>query len=291
MKNYYLVSMNFEETNFVNLKNEFETKKQIMWKVASTKKVKKDDIIYFYVTNVGAKGTEACSRILFRGEVAEDQKQVKYNEVYMRSNSEKMIWGFPIVNIKALKKELLKDSEVFNLGYIRKKNFGHTPQGSRWPNKLAKGNEYGLTQEVIDELEVSFESGRNPFKSLIEMFDIKCFFDGHLIREHRHKTIQKLNGLKYYDYHHFIHNKTKQDRFKGLTGMTDNLIPLCATCHKEIHNGTTEAKKEMLKIIYHDDRMAKVRKELIAHSGEDSESVLYKDYLTKIEMKAEVDII
>lgn len=290
MKNYYLVGMDFEETNFVNLKNEYDENKQVMWKIPSTKKVKKDDIIYFYVTNLGVK-TEACSRILFRGEVAEDQKQVKYNEVYMRSNSEKMIWGSPIVNIKALKPELLKDSGVFNLGYIKKKNFGHIPRGGRWPHKLAKGNAYGLTQEVIDELEVSFESGRNPFKSLIEMFDVKCFFDGHLKREHRHKTIVKLNGLKYYEYHHFIQKSTKQEKFKSLIDMTDNLIPLCATCHREIHNGSTEAKKEMLNIIYHDDRMVKVRKELIAHSGEDSESVLYKEYLTKSEMKAELDII
>lgn len=280
MKNYYLVSMDFEATNFLDLKNEYDANKQIMWQVASTKQVKKGAIIYFYVTNVGAKGTDACSRILFRGEVAEDQKKIQYKEVYMKSNSEKIIWGFPIIHIEALKTELLRDSGVFNLGYLRDKNCGHTPQGSRWPNRQAKENEYGLTQEVIDELEVSFDSRRrNPFKSLIETFDIKCFFDGHLKREHRHKTIQKLNGLKYYDYHHFIQNKTKQERFKGLTDMTDNLIPLCATCHKEIHNGTTEAKKEMLKIIYHDDRMAKVRKELIAHSGEDSESVLYKDYL------------
>lgn len=117
-----------------------------------------------------------------------------------------------------------------------------------------------------DENEIERQNNRNPEtgsqatssrpktnaklgKTKLEQADFKCEINpAHNTFETKGKNEKKSH--QYMESHHFIPMKAQKD-FKGINlDRMENLVCLCPNCHRQMHYGTIEAKKEILKEIY-----------------------------------------
>ncbi|MBV5114276.1 hypothetical protein KN772_17755 [Bacillus altitudinis] len=97
--------------------------------------------------------------------------------------------------------------------------------------------------------------------------DYLCEFDN----QHKH-FISKFNGENYVEAHHLIPMQY-QDQFDNSLDIHANIVSICLVCHKKIHYGRFEDKKEILDKLFHS------RRERLLKGGIDIEiSQLYTYY-------------
>lgn len=110
---------------------------------------------------------------------------------------------------------------------------------------------------------------RNP-KYAVEAVvdaDYLCEFDN----QHQH-FISKFNGENYVEAHHLIPMQY-QDQFENSLDIHANIVSICLVCHKKIHYGRFEDKKEILHKLFNS------RKARLIKGGIDIEiSQLYTYY-------------
>ena len=82
-------------------------------------------------------------------------------------------------------------------------------------------------------------------KTAILKNNFKCFLEGKL-SNHEHPTFLNNLNILYLEGHHLVPMKFQKDYKNINLDCIDNLIPLCVTCHKAIHNGNEEVVKEHL---------------------------------------------
>jgi 5-methylcytosine-specific restriction protein A len=97
---------------------------------------------------------------------------------------------------------------------------------------------------------------RNP-KYAIEALayaDYLCEFD----KQHKH-FISKFTGKNYVEAHHLIPMQY-QEKFNFSLDIHANIVCICLTCHKKIHFGLFQVKKEILEKLFYDriNRLTKV---------------------------------
>ena len=100
---------------------------------------------------------------------------------------------------------------------------------------------------------------RNPkyASEAVASADYLCEFD------HQHKHfISKFNGKNYVEAHHLIPMQY-QDQFDCSLDIHANIVSICLVCHKKIHFGLFEEKKEIL------DKLFNSRKERLKAGGID----------------------
>lgn len=78
----------------------------------------------------------------------------------------------------------------------------------------------------------------------------KCEYD------HNHKTFQSnVNGRDYVEAHHLI-PISNQDKFKFSIDITENIVSLCPTCHRQLHHGVSSDKRPLLQKLFQEREKA-----------------------------------
>lgn len=233
--------------------------------------------IYYHNTSDGS------NRILFRAEVCKSDKIEDNNNSknYLYSDyiqSDEKIKGFVINNLEYI--ELL-DKEKFSyqklkdeydvkinqtkyiLGYEKdlleyKKSEKNITKGINGRNY----KEYRKNLKLILDLEQS-SRGKN-LKEVKEYFNKPCFCCNSIKSK---RSFIKENGFTYYEVHHLIMkniNKKKecnienkilknyksQNKLINFIEKDFNKINLCPVCHRELHYGLKNRRKEILDIIF-----------------------------------------
>ncbi|WP_157077242.1 HNH endonuclease [Robertmurraya korlensis] len=78
--------------------------------------------------------------------------------------------------------------------------------------------------------------------------DYLCEFDN----QHKH-FISKFNGKNYVEAHHLIPMQY-QEQFENSLDIHSNIVSICLVCHKKIHFGLFEEKKEILEKLFNSRR-------------------------------------
>ena len=83
---------------------------------------------------------------------------------------------------------------------------------------------------------------RNPIfsKNAIQYANYRCEFDG----THKYFTSFRT-GQNYVEAHHLIPVEF-QDQFEKSIDVEANIVSLCPVCHKKVHHGVMEDKKQIL---------------------------------------------
>lgn len=97
---------------------------------------------------------------------------------------------------------------------------------------------------------------RNPkyASEVVAEADYLCEFDN----QHKH-FISKFNGKNYVEAHHLIPMQY-QEQFNNSIDIHANIVSVCLVCHKKIHHGLFEEKKEII------DRLFNSRRERLIKS-------------------------
>ena len=76
-----------------------------------------------------------------------------------------------------------------------------------------------------------------------------------------HKTfISNISREQYVEAHHLIPMKF-QDEFKVSLDISENIVALCPNCHRAIHYGTKDVKREMISVLFNN------REEFLKNNG------------------------
>lgn len=91
---------------------------------------------------------------------------------------------------------------------------------------------------------------RNPktASEAVAVADYICELDN----QHKH-FISKFNGMNYVEAHHLIPMQY-QDQFEDSLDIHANIVSICLVCHKKIHFGLFEDKKEILEKLFNSRR-------------------------------------
>lgn len=108
-------------------------------------------------------------------------------------------------------------------------------------------------QKVIDHVEQGKSNRRFPttpglIKSICAIYNYKCAYA--ILKGEEHHTFLGEAGNPYVEGHHLIPMQASGDFFPRSLDIAENIYPLCPTCHKMIHNGSADEKKEILKTLY-----------------------------------------
>lgn len=160
---------------------------------------------------------------------------------------------------------LFRDSEFIELNERGKRMYS---AGLNNYCRFASGQEFQKAREKIIFLDIPVEPEsaimleKNIWKrsgimrtQAIEFADYSCEIDG------KHKSfIAERNKKPYMEGHHAIPMKL-QPKFDKSLDVYANIICLCPICHRKIHYGLLENRKQMMGKIYED------RSERLAHCG------------------------
>ncbi|CAH0298791.1 HNH endonuclease signature motif containing protein [Peribacillus sp. Bi134] len=81
-------------------------------------------------------------------------------------------------------------------------------------------------------------------KRVLKKADFKCEIDnGHIT------FISKSTDTPYMEAHHLIPMKY-QNEFQNSIDVDGNVVCLCPNCHRKIHHGTNDDKKELIQTLY-----------------------------------------
>lgn len=141
--------------------------------------------------------------------------------------SQKIIDYFELSKLKIYKKDEDYQKDINNASLIDIKD---EPEVPRKPKEKGKKKNYP----------------RNVNRAKLALYraDYQCEIDDN------HKTfISKSSKESYVEAHHLIPFKVQVDIDYNLD-VTHNIISLCPNCHRKIHFGFFEDKKEMLKTLY-----------------------------------------
>lgn len=86
---------------------------------------------------------------------------------------------------------------------------------------------------------------RNPMEKELtkKRTNWKCEYDS------THKTFKLPNGKQYVEAHHLI-PMSAQNYFENSVDFADNMVSLCANCHRKIHLATEKERRKMIKQFY-----------------------------------------
>lgn len=93
--------------------------------------------------------------------------------------------------------------------------------------------------------------GESYPRNLIESTSAKINSEWKCEYDPRHTTFISKNGKPYVEAHHLI-PMAQQDFFELNIDIAPNIVALCPTCHRNIHFGQPEAKKQMLQKSFND---------------------------------------
>ena len=230
----HLIPADLEFFDFDQLIEEYQKNNSILWRNGNIKdgknarKYKLGDICYFYYTNL----PDFSQRILLVGTVIDND--ATYDSV-------RGIRGIRIDNLKTIS---LRDEISFSLKRLREEYaLNGTFRSSIYLYSI-------IHEKLLKDLEDATEE--NTLQDIKEYFDEKsqCIFSLH--EKKVHPTFIKNNGLRYFDIHHHIqsHVGKKNPDYAYIVDTRPNKFCLCATCHKQIHNGRNKDRKRMVTILY-----------------------------------------
>ncbi len=264
-KNIFLFPANFETFDFESLikENDSEDYEGILWSNSEKNsykrnvKIKKGDIVYAYYTNL----PDNINRILLEFEVIDAYEKGVNEECFYYENDkekEEMIKNpnkrKPGVRLKlkdgkgvlSYKVDKLEEDKVkFSEKNLRKKYGFNNFQGKQYINKKH--------EDLIHDLEK--ETKRYTLKDLTDYMNriSQCALqNSQKFKHENHTTFVKENGLNYYEQHHLIQQfKGRENKeLKNIIDNKANLINLCPNCHRRIHNGKIEDRKNMVIELY-----------------------------------------
>jgi len=107
-------------------------------------------------------------------------------------------------------------------------------------------------------------------KTVIAKNGYKC--ENAILLNEEHKTFTTKKQVEYQEGHHLIPMKAQKD-FKVNLDRPENIVSLCPTCHRQIHNACKKERLKILKRLF-DDRIEALNKVDIEITFED----LYNKY-------------
>lgn len=128
-----------------------------------------------------------------------------------------------------------------------------------YQNEIQNELENGRPPVIYSNTPVPFRSDASPRagssraytnpqlgKAAMEQSGFRCAFD---LPDRIHETFITISGKPYLEAHHLI-PMAKQSLFENRLDVISNIIPLCPTCHRKIHIGRDEDRKQMLTELY-----------------------------------------
>lgn len=217
--NYHLMVANYDIFNFRDLVN-IKENKLVEWRNPGNRTFIKNDMVFIYYCNL----PDNTSRIFLSGII----DSVTDDSIFIKS-------------IKGISEEF-------------KNRFTYKELTTKYGIKNVRGHSYLKVDEddkhkiLVDEL-INIFSDINKYYYLERLSEI--YFNHECIIDKNHKLFKKVNGLCYYEEHHFIPRHTSiMNGIDEIIRCKDNLIELCPICHREIHNGTFERRMELVITIY-----------------------------------------
>ncbi len=266
--NHWIIPMDYETYDFKDMQEEWEKNKAIKWRVSRmerkkgdkplkvsdsevAKQLKKDDVIFFYITHLPSGSQRSLSRIMLRGVIEKEPYLSTKGEVYhdLKGDTTSVI-AFDIGQLTTLPKKKLEDNTYLDLKWLRNEQEGFQhPQGTNWLDEKHKAN---LDTALAEKLNECFGFNKDKitktdFKELIDHFNRKCFFSKSSNKSD-HKTFVARNGLDYLEYHHFIPQSTSKTckELGDIIQSPANGLFLCSNCHNKIHYGRKEDVRKMI---------------------------------------------
>ena len=262
---YHLIPGDFEEFDFNKLSEENDNSKNydgILWKNASYDSknniIKTDlkmnigDIVYIYYKNL----PDRISRILVKCTVKdtfENNKDCFYyeNEIEKNEIESGIKDKLPAVLLKFENSINVKN----NINQFSRKNLI-----DKYSIKNIQGKQHlkAIHEKLLSDLDKVCSKKVYTLNDLRDYMNeiSQCEFQKSKylrFRSQNHSTFIKENHLNYYEKHHIIQqfNLRTNEKFpKKYINDSRNIINLCPTCHKKIHNGIKEDREKMVRLLY-----------------------------------------
>ncbi len=241
MIKYFKLNLDYKNYNFndftedYNSEIEHKQKGEIEWLI-KCQKISVGDVMYIYCKNMPDLRNRFIIRAVVKKILDKNDVKPKYQKDFSPSRDKMLI----LENIEALDTE---DNYTFSIADLKEK----------YDYSICQG----LYSEIFnDKLVKDLENTkRNNVEKFLEKYvNAKCYFEKAPkfrgdSEDYKHSTFRKENGIVYVEYHHFILRylgKDKAGDFIKDIDCLDNYIELCPTCHKKIHYGKLEVRKQML---------------------------------------------
>lgn len=238
MNRAYRISMDYNEFSFEDLRQEYKEEETATWYIKSEDPVIKyvfkesgPEILdaYIYCSNMPDK----LNRFVFKGKISD----VTENKLESEADKRNADYKYKIVidNIKAFDN---KDASALAIRKDPDKGIQFRPQGT-----------YGELNEKVLEILEKIEPTEDLQDFLDRFTGCNCELEGFKNDELMHSSFKKENDEKYVEFHHLIFRNFGYDDkelLKTLDSFQDNYAQLCPACHRAIHYGNKELKKEML---------------------------------------------
>lgn len=243
-RNYYKLNMDFLRYNFSEFSLEYNDKKDYKYKrykeiewCVKTNKIKENDIVYIYCFNMPDMRNRFVMKAIVKT-VIEKEKTDNITKKRFIAGYNKMLI---LKDIKALD---VKDNYLFSKEDLKENYNFYAFEGS-----------YGLinNNELIKDLE---NTKTCDVQNLLDSYvNANCFFEDIKLKgdskNYSHSSFVKDNGVNYVEYHHFIFRSISNQN-KELNKdihCIENFVKLCPTCHRKIHYGKMEIRKQMIDCI------------------------------------------
>lgn len=262
---YHLITGNFEDFDFNKLSEENEDNSNyegILWKNGSceksSKKIKTDlkmnigDVVYIYYNNL----PDRISRILIKCVVKDTFENNKncfyYNDEDEKNNIENGV-------LDKLPAVLLKFENCVNMeNNIEQFSRENLINNYNLNNIQGKQHLKDNHEKLLKDLDKVCSKKVYSLKSLRDYMNkiSQCEFQASkysILKRENHSTFIKENHLNYYEKHHIIqqfNSRINKNFPKEYINDLRNIINLCPTCHKRIHNEVKANREKMIKELY-----------------------------------------
>ena len=228
-----------------------------IWWRQSVSRIRKGDIVYIYVAKPIQSYVYKC--VVLQTDVPEDKADIAKDAMYIldiaalpekRNYMElKLVekGDLPVEIIEkeadfnsfALRKQFLLSSEVVT---VFDKHFKIKPSLADLDDKETPVYDYAPTRDNVVPKTVTGEATRfvrsaYERKRAIELSNKKCQMPGCT-----HELFLDKNGNPYLEVHHIIPMNAQGD-FQKSIDIVENMVCLCPSCHREIHNGKNSRDK------------------------------------------------
>lgn len=274
MTKAYRITMDYNEFNFEDLKEEYKDKKTSTWyiKRKETPKIKDDFEVfgkmdaYIYCSNMPDK----LNRFVFKG-IITDVSENKSNDKWKDYNYKIVISDIHAYSIDDASKLAIRNGNGINF----------SPQGT-----------YGkLDETVLNKL--SKIDAKETLETFLDNYTgCECELKNFLNNQLSHSKFRKNNNDYYVEFHHLIFRNfgyDDNDLLKILDTTNCNYAKLCPSCHRAIHYGNNELKKQMLdELIKHKKKELEelynycLEKETFRKKVKNYETKNFKEFIYKI---------
>ena len=241
MRNNYRLSMNFKIFDFKAFKEELKTgvvkfylKYNKYKSIVDELKKSKNNIAYIYAFNI----PKFNGRYVMKTDIVEVKKCNKKidGETYDIELNVKVI---NVYNSKSP-----NELTPFKIRKILGKNVSFQGTISRIDDKISNYLDGNTSDKEKLMISTNIDDFLNNYvNSDCSLKDIKI----KKTSNKNHDTFIEENGTEYIEWHHFIfRSKMKGKENKQKIDINCNLISLCPRCHRMIHYGNQETKKQMI---------------------------------------------